>query len=171
MKQLFLLSIIFFFGCKSEPDPAETAPEVPTPTYTVSAEDIENLDYTDYVLSSKSHQAILDWQKYQDLEVQMDLLKKANLSFFKVEKKIMEEFIKELKAEQPKILDTPAIRARITVLETSLMRLQDVSNLDNIKEEELLEVIKGVLVADANLKLQINKKLEKESQQIQFPTN
>lgn len=169
MKQLFFLSVLVFFGCKSEPEPNETATNVQESTYTISAEDIQKLNYTDYVLSAKSIQALLNWQKFQDLEVNMDLLKKGNLSFFKVEKKIMEEFIKELKAEQPSILNTPAIRARVTVLETTLMRLQDVANLANIKKEELLEAIKEALVADVNLKLQINKKLEKESQQIQLP--
>lgn len=169
MKQLLVLSILMLMGCKSEPEVTDKSVDQQNQAYTISTEDIEAMDYTDYVLSPKSKEAILDWQKFQDLQVNIELLKNANLSFFKVEKKIMEQFLTELKSEQPLALNTPAIRSRITVLETDMLRLQNVSNLDNIKKTELLEVVKELLVADANLKLQINKKLEKESQQIELP--
>ncbi|MGC1633637.1 MAG: hypothetical protein WA749_16125 [Gelidibacter sp.] len=169
MKQLLLLSILIFIGCKSEPKVEDLPSENEENAYAVAAADIEKLNYTDYILSPASEQAIMDWQKFQDLQVNIELLKKANLSFFKVEKKIMQEFINELKAGQPETVNTPAIRSRITVLETNLLRLQDLANLDNIKNKELLEAIKELLVADVNLKLQINKKFEKQAQQIQVP--
>ena len=169
MKQFFLLSVLIFVGCKSEPKPVDTASENREKSYTISAEDIEKMNYTDYVLSPESANAVLDWQKFQDLQTNIELLKNANLSFFKVEKKIMQEFITELKNEQPANVTTSAIRSRITVLETNLLRLQDLSNLDNIKKKDLLKSIKELLIADANLKLQINKKFEKEAQQIQLP--
>lgn len=168
MKQLFLLSILIFISCKSEPKSIEPTSDDQENSYTVTAEDIEELNYTDYILSSDSSEAILDWPKYQDLQVNIELLKNGNLSFFEVEKEIMQEFIKELKAEQS-IQITPAIQSRMTVLETGLLRLQDLVNLDNIKKEELLEAIKELLIADVNLKLQINKKFEKDAQQIQLP--
>lgn len=171
MKHLFLLSVLIFIGCKSEPKVEEINSEDQEKAYTLSAEDIEKLDYTDYVLSPDSEQALLDWQKYQELQVNIELLKKANLSFFKIEKNIMKEFITELKANQPEIVTTPAIRSRMTVLETNILRLQNLSNLDNIKKKELLEAIKELLIADVNVKLQINKKFEKASQQIQIPGN
>ena len=171
MKHLFLLSVLIFIGCKSEPKVEEINSEDQEKAYTLSAEDIEKLDYTDYVLSPDSEQALLDWQKYQELQVSIELLKKANLSFFKIEKNIMKEFVTELKANQPEIVTTPAIRSRMTVLETNILRLQNLSNLDNIKKKELLEAIKELLIADVNVKLQINKKFEKASQQIQIPGN
>lgn len=169
MKYLLLFSILILVGCKSEPEQVGTFPEDKERNYKLSAEDIEELDFKDYVLSTKSEEAILDWQKFQDLEANIDLLKNANLSFFRVETKIMNQFLTEFKAEQPAELKTPAIRSRITVLETNMLRLQNVANLDNIKKSELLEVIKELLVSDVNLKLQINKKYEKESQQIELP--
>ena len=169
MKQLLLLSILVLIGCKSEPEAVATTSENEQSSYTLTAKDIEKLEYTDYILSPDSEQAILDWQKYQDLQANIDLLKNGSLSFFKVEKKIMQEFIIELKAEQPETVITPAIRSRMTVLETNLLRLQDLSNLDNIKKKELLEAIKEFLIADVNLKLQMNKKFEKEAQRILPP--
>lgn len=169
MKQLLILCVLIFIGCKSEPKVEETIQEDQEKTYVISAKDIEKLEYTDYVLSADSNKAVLDWQKFQDLQEHLELLKNGDLSFFRVEKKIMEEFILELKTEQPSSVTTPAIRSRMTVLETTLLRLQDLANLDNIKKNDLLESIKELLVADVNLKLQVNKKFEKEAQQIQLP--
>ena len=169
MKQLFLVGVlIFFMGCKSEPEAVAITPLNQQKDTALTASDIENLNYTDYILSPESERAIVDWQKYQDLNLNMELLKNADLSFFKVEKDIMQEYISELKIDQPEIIKAPAIRSRITVLETNLLRLQNLSNLDNIKKKELLEAIKECLLANANLKLQINKKFEKEAQQVQF---
>lgn len=156
-------------GCKSEPKSEEMPAEDPEKNSVISAQDIEKLEYTDYVLSPDSKKAVLDWQKFNELQGHLELLKNGELSFFRDEKKIMEEFISELKSEQPSSVITPAIRSRMTVLETTLLRLQDLANLDNIKKTDLLESIKELLVADVNLKLQINKKFEKEAQQIQLP--
>ncbi|MBJ7882098.1 hypothetical protein [Gelidibacter salicanalis] len=169
MKQLVLLCVLIFFSCKSEPEPVAGPTDAQENMYTIKAEDIEKLKYTDYVLSPESSAAILDWQLFQDLQGHIELLKSGNLSFFRVEKDIMKEFIVELKIQQPPVVITPAIKSRMTVLETNLLRLQDLSNLDNIKKGDLLEAIKELLIADANLKLQMNKKFEKEAQQIQLP--
>lgn len=169
MKHLFLLCLLICLGCKSDPQPVETTKQAKA--YVLKTEDIENLDYTDFVLSDASQKAVIDWPKFQDLQTHIELLKKADLTFFKTEKKIMEEFIVEIKNEQPENVKTPAIRSRITVLETNLLHLQDLANLDNIKKNELLSAVEELLIADANLKLQINKKFEKESQQIQLPVH
>ncbi len=169
MKQLLLLCVLVFMGCKSEPKPVENGSENQEKSYTINAEDIEKLEYTDYILSPDSAEAIIDWQNYQELQTQIAQLKTGNLSFFRVEEEIMKQFITELKIQQPPIVTTPAIRSRMTVLETNLLRLQDLSNLDNIKKMDVLAAIKELFVADANLKLQMNKKFEKEAQQIQIP--
>ncbi|MBA6152068.1 hypothetical protein [Gelidibacter maritimus] len=169
MKQLFLLSFLIFMGCKSEPKTDVINIQDQEKSYVFTTADIQKMDYTEYVLSADSNQAILDWQKFQDLQAQIELLKNGDLSFFKVEKNIMQEFIAELKLQQPPIVITPAIRSRMTVLETNLLRLQDLANLDNIKKPDLLESIKGLLEANVNLILQINKKFEKEAQQIELP--
>lgn len=169
MKQLVLLCVLIFMSCKSDPQPVENTSETQEKAYTLKVEDIENLNYVDFVLSPDSSQAILDWQLYQDLQNNIELLKAGNLSFFRVEKGIMEEFISEMKMQQPPVVVTPAIRSRMTVLETNILRLQNLSNLDNIKKQDFLEAVRELLIADANLKLQMNKKFEKEAQQIQLP--
>lgn len=156
-------------ACKSDPQSLENVADTDGSSSKMTTADIGALGYKDYVLSSKSEEAVLDWQKYLDLQTNIELLKNGDLSFFRVEREIMLEFIVELKNGQPPVLLTPAIRSRLTVLETNLQRLQNLANLDNIKKKELLLAIKELLIANVNLKLQINKKFEKEAQQIQLP--
>lgn len=170
MKAVAFLSILFLVGCKSDSKQDESLVSEEAIAYTITADDVEALEYDDYVLSPKSKSATADWNKFKELQENIEFLKKGNLSFFQVEKQIMQEFIVELKREQPETVTTPAIRARVTVLETNLLRLQNLANLDNIKKKDLLSAIKELLIANVNLKLQINKKFERESQRIELPS-
>ena len=90
-------------------------------------------------------------------------------SFFKDEEAIFKTFINDFKAETPATIKSPAIDSRITVLETKLLKLHDSANLDNIDKKVVLKDIKDLFVAFTNLNLQINKKLEFESQVIEKP--
>jgi len=96
-------------------------------------------------------------------------LNQANLSFFKNNNEIIIAFIDDLKATIPEIIDSPLIIVRLIALETKMFKLEGVVNLSNPKKKELLSVIKECLSAFSNLNLQINKKFEKESQNIQKP--
>lgn len=168
---VFFLSLFFLFGCKSEPKPADIV-EVKEPAEDperITAKDIEKLRYTDYILSADAKAATATWQKYNDLEAQIELLRKGNLSFFKTEKPLLKTFMEDLKKEQPAAVKSPAIDARILVLETQLLKLQSYSTLSNIKKADILKTIKDFLISFANLNLQINKKLEFESQIIEIP--
>lgn len=169
MKYVLLLGGLIFMGCQSGPKNDTVRLDDPEKSSVVTAQDIEKLDYTDFVLGTESAEAVLEWAKYQDLQLHIEYLKAADFSFFKVENERMKTFISELKAEQPEAVASPAIRSRLTVLETNLLRMQNLANLDNIDKTEFLNAIEELLVADANLKLQINKKFEKQAQQIQFP--
>ena len=77
--------------------------------------------------------------------------------------------IKELKEEIPEKLNTPSIQARISVLETCFFKLEGIKDLKNIDKKTILSFIKEVLISHSNLILQINKKLEQESQKIEKP--
>ena len=168
---VFFLGLFFMFGCKSEPEPAGIV-EVKKPTEDperITAKDIEKLRYTDYILSADAKAAMATWQKYNDLDAQVELLRKGNLSFFKTEKPLLKTYMEDLKREQPLAVKSSSIDARILVLETHLLKLQSYSTLSNIKKADILKTIKDFLISYANLNLQINKKLEFESQIIEIP--
>ena len=128
----------------------------------ITAKAIENLDYTDYALSAESEEALANWEKYQELAIQISYLKKADLSFFNGEKDVLKKFISELSAATPEQFLTNPILSRTVILETSLLKLNENLTLNNIDEPTKLLNIKDVLIAFSNLNYQINKKLERD---------
>ena len=123
---------------------------------------IEKFDYMDYVLSVNGEKAVMDWEKYQELVIQINYLKKADLSFFNGDKKLLGKFIDSFKVQIPDTLKTNSIVSRTVIVETSLLRLNENLTLENIDGGLKLEGVKEVLVAFSNLNYQINKKLERD---------
>ncbi len=128
----------------------------------ITAKAIDGFKYMDYVLSSRGEIAVADWEKYQELAIQIDYLKKADLSFFNGDKELLKKFIEEFKAQTPELLKTNPIISRTAIIETTLLRLNENLTLDNIDSQLKLESVKEVLVAFSNLNYQINKKLERD---------
>lgn len=135
----------------------------------ITKSDIESLKYNDYALSREASKAVNDWQKYQEMNTQIEYLRAADVSFFKTDITLIETFLNDLKAEVPKSLNTNEINSRITALETKILKLNSFLLLDNISKSDQIEGLKEVLVAFSNLNLQINKKLEFEANNITKP--
>ncbi|MEY8849335.1 hypothetical protein AB9K26_10990 [Psychroserpens sp. XS_ASV72] len=136
---------------------------------TISKKDIQSLKFTDYGLSFKAKDKVSNWQKYQELTNQIGFLKQADLSFYSSDVSLITTFLNDFKIEIPKELATNEILARITVLETKTLSLNSVLSLDNISKNEKLQAVKELLVSYSNLNLQINKKLEFDSNNISKP--
>lgn len=136
---------------------------------TITKDEIENLKYNDYGLSNDAKKALNDWQKYQELNTQIEYLKTADLSFFKSDLTLISTFINDFRTEIPKAVSTNEINSRITVLETKMLKLNSLLLLDNMSKNEQLKGLKEVFVAFSNLNLQINKKLEFEANNIAKP--
>ncbi|ALJ05331.1 hypothetical protein APS56_09425 [Pseudalgibacter alginicilyticus] len=162
---------LLLFSCKetSETNAAET-PEEPI-SQKISENDISKINYTDYVLDSKTEIAIEDWVKYQEIDAVVKNVKQGDLSYFHDNDRanIIRNFFIALKKAIPDTINTPAISSRILVLETKTWKLESFANLSTTTEEELNQTIKEFLVSFSNLNLQMNKKLEKDSQQIDKP--
>ena len=161
----FLLNVCFllFINCgddklSSEDNTEENTTQQPV----ITAKAIEGFKYTDYVLSPRSEKAVADWEKYQELAIQINYLKKADLSFFNGDKELLTKFIDEFKKQTPPLLKTNPIVSRTAIIETTLLRLNENLILDNIDDQLKLQSVKEVLVAFSNLNYQINKKLERD---------
>jgi len=126
----------------------------------ISTQTIEQLDYTEYALSSEAETSLNAWEKYQEIATQINYLKKGDLSFFTSEGESLNDFFVQLKTTIPPIIKTNAIDSRLVILETKAFKLKDRLTLENIETPIQLSSIKEVLVAFSNLNLQINKKLE-----------
>ncbi|WP_138432386.1 hypothetical protein [Winogradskyella algicola] len=161
----FLLNVCFllFINCgddklSSEDNTEENTTQQPV----ITAKAIEGFKYTDYVLSPRGEKAVADWEKYQELAIQINYLKKADLSFFNGDKELLTKFIDEFKKQTPSLLKTNPIISRTAIIETTLLRLNENLILDNIDNQLKLQSVKEVLVAFSNLNYQINKKLERD---------
>ena len=135
----------------------------------ISAKEIESIKYTEYALSDIATRVTQNWSKFDELETQIELLKKADLSFFDDENALLSTFFTDLKNEIPRELAQHTIQVRITVLETSCFKLEGINNLQKVNKDTKLKYIEDVLVSYSNLILQINKKLERDSQKIEKP--
>ncbi|MGJ8591285.1 MAG: hypothetical protein ACSHXF_01980 [Aquaticitalea sp.] len=166
-----LVSLFLIFGCK--PDREQTTLVVSDQeknAQNITAKDIENLKYTDYVLGPESREAVAGWQRYQELNMQIEFLKQAEFSFFNGKNELLKNFLKDLKNDMPQSVATPAIKERLIALETKLLKFHSTLKLSNAKKSEKLANIKEVLVATSNLHLQMNKKFEFDSQVIEDPS-
>lgn len=167
----FVFSLIFLVGCNSdEKEPTDTVTEVKQDSSRITAKDIENLDYTEYVLSPEAKEAVLNWQRYQELNTNIEFLKQADFSFFGGKNELMLNFLKDLKNDVPATLASPAIKERLIALETKILKFHSSLKLSKVKKEDLLKDIKEILVATSNLHLQMNKKFELEAQIIEDPS-
>jgi hypothetical protein len=170
MKVLLYLSVLFcFISCAKQED-SKVLIEVQEETISqITKEDISKLNYKEFILDAKAEKALESWQKYFELDNIINNVNQANLSFFKNNNEILIAFIDDFKTTIPEIINSPLIMARVIALETKIFKLEGVVNLSNPTKKELLSVIKECLSAFSNLNLQINKKFEKESQNIEKP--
>ena len=172
MKNLwvFFLCTLVVIGCdNSKKQENVVAQEKSTTEDRISRKDIEDLRYDDYGLSQESREAIKDWQKYNEMIIQTENLKKNDLTFFTNEATLVRTFLNDLQAEIPKQLATNEIYARLTVVETAMLKLNSLINLSNIDKEDKMKAIKDYVVAVSNLNLLINNKFEFESNSMILP--
>jgi hypothetical protein len=165
------LAILFFLSCNTQTTNKNNTDKetLVIDNSKITAKDISKLKYTDYALSSLTKTKIENWQKFHELTDKIEVLKTGDLSFFTDDKAILIGFLKDLKNEVPESLNTPSILVRLTVIETTFLKLEGLASLKSAKKEDLLNIIKDVLISYTNLVFQMNKKFEKESQKIEKP--
>lgn len=170
MRFVFFFVLLILFSCQDSQN--ENVDEATSNSFVevVTKEDVQSLNYIDFVLDAKVERAISSWEKYSELQKIVLDIKDANLSFFRDNNEIIIALIEDLKTTLPEQVHSPHVEARILALETKLLKLESHANLSNAKKETVLMAIEEVLIAFSNLNLQMNKKIEKESQRVQRPT-
>ncbi|MBP1840458.1 hypothetical protein [Formosa algae] len=165
---IFLCLCLCLWACNTEEKKEKKEVEVPVSAL-VLQDDIVKLEYVDYGLDAKAKSDIESLESFMELETIMAELKSGNLSYFQGQSKPIVSLMKDLREGIPDIIDSPSIQARLISLETKMLKLQSVLNLRNIEKDVQLEYVKEALVAYSNLNLQINKKYEKDAQEIEKP--
>ncbi|WP_299363546.1 hypothetical protein [Winogradskyella sp.] len=163
--RLFCLNIFFILlmGCGGDKEASGTTDkETTSQKIAITEKTISGFEFTDYALSANGEKVVANWDKYQELAIQVSYLRKADLSFFNGDKALLKGFIDTLKLRIPDTLQTNPVVSRTTIVETTLLRLNENLTLDNISDSLKLQSVKEVLVAFSNLNYQINKKIEKD---------
>ena len=156
--------------CKKNSDENPNDTTITTPqSQAITAKDFEQMQYTEYALSDLAETKTKNWLKFQNLGTHIEHLQKGDYYFFKEDKTILKGFITDLIKETPKTLNTSAIIVRLSVIETTAYKLEEVSNIKTISKQILLNSISDVLIAYNNLIFQINKKVEKDARSIEKP--
>ena len=167
---MLFFTCILLFKCGDKTELAvEAESSTKSTVNTISIQTIERLRYNDYILSPEAEVETSGWNEYIELAKQVEYLKKVDLSFFTQEESNLASFIVEFKENIPESLNTKPVKARILVLETRLLKLNNDLTLDNIPDNEKTESIKNFLVAMSNLNFVINKKLEFENNDVSRP--
>lgn len=157
-------------SCQNNNNPEEIKDtEINAASNDISAKDINNLKYTDYILDTEAKKILIDWQRFQELNLQLGYLKQGDLSFFKNQQEEVKTLFDSLKVKVPEPINIKPIISRITVLETKSLKLHTNLTLSNIEKATKLASIKEVLVAHSNLILQINKKIEYDANVYERP--
>ena len=169
MSRFFLvLFICIFCSCKKnsreQPDNIRSYQD----STTISKEDIQKLNFTEFVLDSQSEKN-LNWLKYKEMESKIDELKNGDLSQFKTDFKIVETLINEFTNTVPLNINEEAIQARILIVKTMYLRLNNIINMPTSTKEDIKKSITDLLESFSNLTYQINKKFEKDFQNISKP--
>ncbi|MEO6347260.1 MAG: hypothetical protein ABIO60_05045, partial [Aquaticitalea sp.] len=86
----------------------------------ITAKDIASLKFTDFVLSPDSKEAVINWERYQELMTQTEFLKQADFSFFGGKNELLINFLKDLQRDMPPTVKTPAVSDRLVALETKI---------------------------------------------------
>ena len=135
----------------------------------ITKEGISKLDYIEFVLDENTDKLFENWASYSELDNHLSDLKQGDISFFKENPELLDALIKDFKETLPEEINSPAILARIKELETKIYKLQSITIISNGNKNDLYPVIKELLISFSNFNLQINKKFEKEAQNIQKP--
>ena len=172
--RFILLAILLLnIQCKNTEDTSNsslTKEEKTATEYTkITPQDIKGIKYTEYVLSDLAKKEVANWTKFKDLDIEIENLKNGTLSFFKDDKTILQALITDIKNEVPESLNSSSIIVRISVLETAMYKVDETLNLQSSTKEAVVEDIERLLLAYNNCIYQINKVIEKASQNIIKP--
>lgn len=169
MYRIFLLLLVCsFLSCKKDVTELPNKLESAKDSIVLSKVDIQKIDFTEFVLDQQSENQ-LNWLKYYEMESKFNELKNGDLSHFKTDKKIVETLINEFTSTLPENLNEEAIKARVLIVKTMYLKLNNIINMSTSTEDEIKEAIKEFLKSFSNLNYQINKKFERESQHVAKP--
>jgi hypothetical protein len=165
---ILLLLVCSFLSCKKDTTELSDKLESVQDSLVLSKVDIQKINFTEFVLDSKSENQ-LNWLKYIEMDSKVEELKNGDFSHFKTDKKIVETLMDEFTNTLPLHLNEESIQARILIVKTMYLKLNNIINMSTSTEDETKKAIQDFLISFSNLNYQINKKFERDSQNVTKP--
>lgn len=170
MKFLYPIFIfVILLSCNSKTEQVSSIDTSQIDTTTITSEEIEAIKYIDYGIDSKAKTTLDSWQAYGDISRAITQIKIADFSFFTADEALFMSTVKELGTTVPEQINSDPIKARVLALTTKMYTLEEMLSLKTSQKKDKLKSIKDVLQAFSYLTLQVNKKYEKEAQNIIKP--
>ncbi len=166
---IFYVVFLTFCSCKDDVKPVMIESNLAETGKPLTKEMIANINFTDILLDDKAKLYAQNWTSYNSIAQAINEIKELKCDFFKSDNIEFDTTFKELNTSIPEVFNSESVKARLLVLKTRLYRLKDELSFSPTLNTSQTVFIKEIFVAFSNLNLQINKKLEKEAQQIIKP--
>ena len=168
IKFLITLSLLTIV-CSCKQVQEEEIPQEANTSEGITQKEIAKFKIIEFTLDPKTDKIIKNWQAYYQISDVVENVKKGDLSFFNDNKDGIQTLLEELETSIPAQVDNNATQARLLTLKTKLYKLESLANISTTSKKELSKAIKEFLESFSNLNFQMNKKIEKDNQNIVKP--
>ncbi|WP_452225620.1 hypothetical protein [Lacinutrix chionoecetis] len=170
MKYLnILIVLLVLFNCKNEGNSTDEINNNAVDSTRITKEDISKINYIDYGIDSKAKKTLDSWEAYNTVFRAIEAVKEGDFNYFKADDEVFNTTLKDLETTIPFTINSEPIKARLLILKTKLLKFREAVSLNTISKRERLIAIKELLQSFSYVTLQINKKFEKEAQNIIKP--
>ncbi|RLJ63432.1 hypothetical protein CLV86_1973 [Lacinutrix venerupis] len=170
MKHIIILAfLIILSSCNNKSNSSiETSVEVNDSTK-ITKEDISKINFIEYGIDNKARVTLDSWEAYNIVYRAIEEVKQGDFKFFKTDDQVFITILNDLETTIPEAINSESINARILILRTKLLKFREIINLNTSSKKEKLIGVKELFQSFSYVTLQINKKFEKEAQNIIKP--
>ncbi|AUC82802.1 hypothetical protein [Lacinutrix sp. Bg11-31] len=168
-KLLILILLVSLSACKKEVNTSTETTVVNSDSTKITKEDISKINYIEYGIDNKAKETLDSWIAYNTISSAIEKVKQGDFTFFKADDEVFNTTLKDIEGTTPNAIDSEPIKARVLILRTKLLKFREVINLSTSNKNEKLIAVKELFQSFSYLTLQINKKFEKEAQNIIKP--
>jgi len=161
-----LILLVLLSSCKKEINTTTDNDSIVNDSTKIKKEDISKINYLEFAIDNKAKGTLESWNAYNTISSAINNLKEGDLSFFKDQDEVFNTTLQELESTIPSKIGSEPIKARLLILKTKLLKFREATNLPTTTKQENLLVLKELFQSFSYVTLQINKKFEKEAQNI-----
>jgi len=170
MKHLLILILLLVFSaCKKEGVNTTDNLIVKPDSTKISKEDISKIKYIEYGIDDKATETLDSWIAYNTISRAIETAKEGDFTFFMSDEEVFNTTLKDIETTTPEAIDSAPIKARVLILRTTLLKFRAQFNLNTATKNQKLIALKELFQSFSYVTLQINKKFEKEAQNIIKP--